>query len=183
MTAPVSMPSIAKGTTAPLAGLPTTWLPEYGVGIIAFGNLRYTPWTGTLDAALAALARTGGLQPRAVQPSPALAAARDAAAALVIRWDDKVADSMAAENLFLDTDKAHRRAELDRLHATVGACTAGAGFDYVENALRGDWTQPCERGTLKVAITLAPTMPPKVQYLSVRQRTPADDTAAATCPR
>jgi len=34
--------------------------------------------------------------------------------------------------------------------------------------LRGQWNLNCERGTLRVAITLAPTMPPKVQFLSVQ---------------
>jgi hypothetical protein len=80
------------------------------VGIIAFGNLRYTPWGGPANAAVGALARTGGLQPRVRQPSPALVSARDAASILVVRWDDKAADAIAAENLFLDIDKTHRKA-------------------------------------------------------------------------
>jgi hypothetical protein len=42
----------------------------------------------------------------------------------------------------------------------VGPCRPGAGFDRVENALRGEWTLPCERGALRVSITLAPTEPP-----------------------
>ena len=40
----------------------------------------------------------------------------------------------------------------------------------------------CERGRLKVAITLAPTIPPKVQFLSVRQVT-AEPPRASTCPQ
>jgi hypothetical protein len=38
----------------------------------------------------------------------------------------------------------------------------------------------CERGTLQVRITLAPTMPPKVQYLDVRPA-PASPAQAAAC--
>src|SRR5215831_17140614 len=93
------------------------------------------------------------------------------------------ASAIAAENLFLDSDKTHRKAELDRLHQKVGECTAGSGFDYVENALRGDWTMSCERGNVKVAITLAPTMPPKVQFFSVREKLPADFQQPAICPK
>ena len=174
---------VAHSGGLPGYGSQMRWLPEYGVGIIAFGNLRYTGWQAPIDAAVAALANTGGLQPRLIEPSPALVAARGAAAQLVVRWDDAVADQIAAENLFLDTDKAHRRAELDRLHDRVGACTAGAGFDTVENALRGDWTMTCERGTVKVAITLAPTMPPRVQYFAVREARPDDTAPPTTCPR
>lgn len=155
------------------------WLPEYGVGIIAFGNLTYTGWARVVGEAVDRLAETGGLQPRQVRPSPELAAARDAVSKLVMSWDDGLADKIAAENLFLDRSKDRRRKDIDVLRATVGACAAPDRFDVVENALRGEWTMTCERGKLQVGITLAPTMPPKVQYLSVR---PASATARpATC--
>jgi CubicO group peptidase (beta-lactamase class C family) len=147
------------------------WLPDYGVGIIAFGNLTYTGWGRVVGEAIDRLAETGGLQPREVPPSPALTAARDAVSRLVIQWDDQLAENIAAENLFLDRSKDRRRKEIDALRATVGACTAPGRFDFVENALRGQWTMTCERGNLQVGITLAPTMPPKVQYLAVRPGT------------
>jgi hypothetical protein len=34
------------------------WLPDYGVGIIALGNLTYTGWDGVITEALEALSRT-----------------------------------------------------------------------------------------------------------------------------
>jgi CubicO group peptidase (beta-lactamase class C family) len=156
------------------------WLPDYAVGIIAFGNLRYTGWGAPLDGAIAALAATGALQPRTVHASPALDAARAAVTRLVMNWNDADADRIAADNLFLDVDKAHRRAELDRLREQLGACTAGEGFDFVENALRGEWSMPCARGRLRVAITLAPTMPPKVQSLTIGPA-PASTPSRETC--
>jgi CubicO group peptidase (beta-lactamase class C family) len=162
-------------------GTQMRWLPEYGVGVIAFGNLTYTGWSGTIDAALDALARTGGLQPRAIEPSAALAAARDAVASLVVKWDDGVAQRLAAQNLFLDQSLDRRRAAIDALHAQVGACAAGSGFDRVENALRGDWTMSCERGKLRVAITLAPTNPPTVQFMSVAPAAETGSSQSAVC--
>lgn len=173
---------VAHGGGLPGFGTYERWLPEYGVGIIAFGNKTYTGWAGTFDTAFDLLARTGGLQPRTIEPSPALTSARDAVSSLVVRWDDAAADRIAAVNLFLDQSKDRRHAAIDALHASVGACTPGSGFDRVENALRGDWTLNCERGKLKVAITLAPTSPPKVQFLSV---TPvaAESARAGTCPQ
>ncbi len=173
---------VAHGGGLPGFGTYERWLPEYGVGIIAFGNRTYTGWSGTFDAAFDLLARSGGLQPRGIEPSPSLVAARDAAASLVVKWDDAVADRIAAVNLFLDESRDRRKAAIDALHARVGACTAGSGFDRVENALRGDWTMDCERGRVKAAITLAPTNPPKVQYLSVSALTGAEPGArSSTC--
>jgi CubicO group peptidase (beta-lactamase class C family) len=150
-----------------------TWLPDYGVGIVAFGNLTYTGWGGIATTALETLVKKGELRPRTPVPSAALTDARDKVSRLIASWDDRLADSIAAENLFLDQTKDRRRAEIERLRASVGACTAGSGFDNVENALRGSWTMNCEKGKLEVAITLAPTMPPTVQFLSVRTAPPS----------
>jgi CubicO group peptidase (beta-lactamase class C family) len=143
------------------------WLPDYGAGIIAFGNLTYTGWGRVVGNAFDLLAKNGRLKPRAVKPSEALTAARDEVSRLVMKWDDALADRIAAENLYLDQSKDRRRAAIEKLLANVGSCGAPTSFDYVENALRGRWTMKCERGDLQVAITLAPTMPPKVQLLGI----------------
>lgn len=144
------------------------WLPDYGVGIIAFGNVTYTGWGNAVGSAIDALDRTGGLTRRQVEPSTALVSARDDVSRLIVRWDEALADKIAAENLYLDRSKERRRKELEDLQQKLGACKAPTSFDVVENALRGQWTMSCDRGALQVAITLAPTMPPGVQYLAVR---------------
>jgi len=159
---------VAHGGGLPGFGTVMTWLPEHGVGIIAFGNLTYTSWGRVATTAFERLVATGGLKPRTPAPSPALTHARDAVSRLIVRWDDALANDIAAENLFLDQSKDRRRAEIERLRETVGACRPGSGFDVVENALRGRWTMSCEKGKLEVAMTLAPTMPPKVQLLGIR---------------
>ena len=157
------------------------WLPEYGVGIIAFGNRTYTGWGGPANDAFTLMVKTGALQPRMPQPSAALVARRDAVSRLVMSWSDALADSIASVNLFLDRSRDRRRAELGTLREQVGACRAATGFDFVENALRGRWTMPCERGALSVSITLAPTMPPTVQYLEVTPARPAEPPARPYC--
>jgi len=149
-----------------------TWLPEYGAAVIAFGNKTYTGWGGVANAALEALAKDGRIRRRAVQPSQALTDMQAAVSQLVNRWDEALADRIAAGNLYLDESKARRRAAIEALRANAGACAAPNGFDRVENALRGVWTLSCERAKLQIAITLAPTMPPTVQYLSVAPATP-----------
>ena len=69
------------------------------------------------------------------------------------------------------------------LLARVGPCRAGSGFAVVENALRGQWVMPCERGALRASITLAPTMPPAVQYLDVTPvRSPAPTAEETPAP-
>jgi hypothetical protein len=173
---------VAHGGGLPGFGSVMTWLPDYGIGIVGFANLTYTSWGRVTATALDTLVTSGGLRPRMPAPAPALTQARDAVSALIARWDDAAADRIAAGNLYLDRSKARRKAELDALRASVGACTPPATFDTVENALRGQWTMTCERGKLQVAITLAPTMPPTVQYLDVRPA-PAVPARTDTCPQ
>jgi hypothetical protein len=158
---------VAHSGGLPGFGSQMRWLPEYGVGLIAMGNRTYTGWGGVFASALELLEKTGGLQRRVPQPSPALVEARDAVSRLVLQWDDALADRIAAENLFLDRSKDRRRREIEAWRAKVGTCGPDAPFSTVENALRGSWALKCERGEIGVAITLAPTMPPRVQYLEV----------------
>jgi CubicO group peptidase (beta-lactamase class C family) len=171
---------IAHGGGLPGYGSLMRWLPEYGVGIITFGNLTYTGWNRVVGEAIYRLHRTGALLPREVRPSPALVAARDSVSKLIVRWDEGLADSIAAENLFLDRSKDRRRQELEELRSKVGSCSLPGTFDFIENALRGQWTMACERGRLLVSITLAPTMPPGVQFLSVRPA-PAEPQSRGPC--
>jgi CubicO group peptidase (beta-lactamase class C family) len=171
---------VAHSGGLPGYGSVMRWLPDYGVGIIAFGNRTYTGWGQVVGEAIDRLAKTGGLQPRIVRPSTALVEARDAVSKLIVGWEDALADKIAAENLFMDRSKDRRRKEIEDLRATVGGCSAPTSFDVVENALRGQWTMACERGRLQVSITLAPTMPPTVQYLSVRPA-PAEPQRMQTC--
>jgi CubicO group peptidase (beta-lactamase class C family) len=175
--------SVAHGGGLPGFGSIMRWLPDHGVGIIAFGNLTYTGWGGVVNTAFERLSATGGLQPRAVQPAPALIEAQAAVSRLVNNWDDGVMDRLAADNFFLDYSRERRKAELQALQAKVGRCEPRPGFDYIENALRGEWTLTCERGTVRASVTLAPTMPPRLQVLNLRTVDPgAPPPRRPTCP-
>jgi CubicO group peptidase (beta-lactamase class C family) len=143
------------------------WLPEYGVGIVALGNLTYTGWGGVTEQALGLLSRTGGLAPRVPQPAPVLLERQAQVLRLVMRWDDALTDSLAAMNLYLDESKDRRRAAIERLVGEAGGDCRGEGTLRAENALRGRWRMRCKTGDLRVSITLAPTEPAKVQFLEV----------------
>ncbi|HZB47099.1 MAG TPA: serine hydrolase domain-containing protein [Pyrinomonadaceae bacterium] len=145
-----------------------SWLPEHGVGLIAMGNQTYSGFGGLFNDALTALHRTGALQPRVVRPSPALVEAQRDVTQLVLKWDAGLASRVAADNLFMDEPAERRAARLRELATKHGACRSAEGAIEAENALRGSWKMPCERGWLNVSVTLAPTAPPRVQSLSVR---------------
>ncbi len=143
------------------------WLPEYGVGIVALGNLTYTGWGNVSEAALAALSRTGGLSAREPQPAPVLLTRRDQVTRLITSWNDPLADSLAAMNLFLDESKSRRRTAMSALVADAGGACRSDGTFVALNALRGSWRVRCATSDLRVTVTLAPTEPAGVQFLSV----------------
>jgi CubicO group peptidase (beta-lactamase class C family) len=159
---------VAHSGGLPGYGSQMRWLPNHGVAIIALGNRTYTGWGDVISDAFAALARTGALKPREPSASAALDSARDAVSRLVLSWNDALADSIAAMNLYLDEAKDRRQRAIAALLGDVGQCRDSGPF-VVENALRGQWMMSCARGRLRVAITLAPTIPPKVQFLSVKR--------------
>src|SRR5262249_30895673 len=64
--------------------------------------------------------------------------------------------------------------EIRKLHEQHGPCREEAKID-ADNALRGTWVMPCDKGSLSVRITLAPTVPPKVQFLNIRSIMPPSD--------
>lgn len=160
------------------------WLPEHGVGILALGSLTYTPWTPVVDQAFELLRRTGGLEARAPQPSAVLATRRAQVTRLVNAWSAPLADSVAAMNLFRDESAERRAAQIARVRDAAGGGCREEGPFVVENALRGAWRLRCARGDLAVRITLAPTEPAQVQYLSVTPIMPAASLAPpAVCRR
>jgi hypothetical protein len=91
----------------------------------------------------------------------------DQVSRLVTRWDEALADSVAAVNLYLDESKDRRRGVIDSLRREAGGNCRDEGPFVAENRLRGRWRMRCATGDLAVAITLAPTEPPLVQSLEV----------------
>lgn len=140
-------------------------LPEQGVAVIAMANRTYAPTGAMARAATDILGRTGALLRRALPPSPALVSARDSIGALLESWDDAAATRFAADNFFLDRSRRERRDEMAALHERHGRCHAGTVEP--DNWMRGRFREDCERGWVDVDFTLAPTMPPRLQYLAL----------------
>jgi CubicO group peptidase (beta-lactamase class C family) len=169
---------VSHGGGLPGFGSLMLWLPEHGVALVAVANLTYAGWSAGFQDALDALEAGGGLKPRVARPSPALLAAQSSVDALYDAWDDRAFDAIAADNLVLDTPKDRRRSAFADLRAKHGACRPGA--IAAENALRGAWTRACDTGEIVFTLTLAPTQPPKVQFLEAKPGpAPALD---APCP-
>jgi CubicO group peptidase (beta-lactamase class C family) len=143
-------------------GTHVRWLPDHGVGVMAFGNLTYVRSWNAVARAIDALAATGGLEPRVPQPAPALTAARNRALGLYERWDDDALVAVAADNLFLDLSLERRRVACADVREACGPVVA-VEPPRLSGALRGVWRMTCERGAVDVTVGLSPVIPPRVQ--------------------
>ena len=154
---------VSHGGGLPGFGSNMTWLPEHGIGILSMTNLTYSGPASAAYEALAELQKAGALQKRAWPASRALREAQGALTALFEQWDDATAKRAAAMNLFLDVPVSELRAEIARVRQQVGGgCKAGALKP--ENWLRGTYRLACDKGSVDVEFTLAPTSPPSIQY-------------------
>jgi serine-type D-Ala-D-Ala carboxypeptidase/endopeptidase len=144
------------------------WLPDYGVGMFAMANLTYVGPAQPINQAWDSMLKTGGLQKRQLPASPILTQMRDRIFDLWRSWNVQDLKKIAAMNLLVDTPAAQREAQIQKLKAEVGECST-AGPVMAENWMRGQFNLTCQKGTVGVFFTLAPTKPPGVQHLSFQR--------------
>jgi CubicO group peptidase (beta-lactamase class C family) len=147
------------------------WVPDLGLSVIALANVTYAQCEAPVRRALALVAQDAALPARSLRLDAGLPSARDAVEGLVRRWDDAAAARLFTANVDLDRPLAERRDELAALGERHGALVREGEVD-AEDALRGRWRMRGERGHVELAVTLAPTVPPLVQTLSVESVLP-----------
>lgn len=142
------------------------WLPDHDVGVVTLANSTYAPAVPIAMQMLRHVVTNAHLAPRRVQPADALLAAQEHTVHLLHQWDDVLVDNLVAANFFLDKSREHWQTELAQLRDRHGELQIEGELN-VTNPLRGGWKMRGERGWCNVWITLAPTVPPSVQYLHV----------------
>ncbi|MBX3001627.1 MAG: beta-lactamase family protein [Caldilineaceae bacterium] len=156
--------SVGHGGGLPGFGSHMRWSPAHGVGVIALTNLTYGNVSSVCGEGLEMLIRTSEVKPRARPVTPALEGARQGIIRLLEEWDDALADTLFAENFFLDQDREHWQQEWAALRERHGVL-APEGSLEVENWLRGQWRMTGEQGWCQISFTLSPTVPPRIQEM------------------
>ncbi|MFN8940397.1 MAG: serine hydrolase domain-containing protein [Acidobacteriota bacterium] len=155
---------VSHGGGLPGFGSYMMWLPQRGVGMFAMANLTYSGPSAPMMEALLLLEKKGAIPARRLAASPVLESTRKSLLQLWDKWDDKLMDKLAADNLYLDEPRERIAARFAELRGKYTGCRADAPLEP-ENWLRGEFRIDCEQGPVKVEFTLAPTKPPLVQYL------------------
>jgi D-alanyl-D-alanine-carboxypeptidase/D-alanyl-D-alanine-endopeptidase len=139
-------------------------LRDRGVGVFAFTNLTYAAPADEVRAAANQLVKSGAFPLRPNPVSPALQSMALTVAKIYAAADVLAAREALAMNVLLDIDAARRNSGIATLKTTLGACGAADPI-RTDNAMSALITYPCERGTLRAWVVLAPTTPPTLQTL------------------
>jgi CubicO group peptidase (beta-lactamase class C family) len=161
-------------TVAHSGGLPgygshMRWLPDRGIGLIAFGNVTYAPMGEALGEAFEVLADADLLPTEhRIGPAQATREAAEQISVLLRAWDDDRARSLFADNVALDVPFERRRREAEELHARHGELT----FDgTMESETPHRATFKVADGKVSVDLDLSAHVPPRVLWLEVTDRT------------
>jgi len=142
------------------------FLPDYGVGVIAFANRTYAPAGPPCNKAIDILLEHGGIQPRAIVVSSILETRARQLGELLGSWDSGLCDNILAENFFLDKSREDWVKASKEALAKAGKIKS-VGPVNPENQLRGTFAMRGARGRVDVHFTLTPEKIPKVQELDL----------------
>lgn len=141
-------------------------LPDHGIGLFAFANRTYAGSRNVLYDAAAVLKKAGALKDHAVAVSKELAKAYRAVGAIYARGDVTAAKDLLAMNFLLDRDAAGWARDLADLKKKVGVCDTTSPL-VAKSPLEGEFTWRGATGRLTGSILLTPTLPPRIQALSI----------------
>ena len=161
---------VETGHNGGLPGFGSSYMfyPEYGLGIMAFGNLTYVG--GTVKAVnyqvIRELIGQGLFEPRILPVSRILETRKMQVVELISGWDPDLEKDIVAANLYLDRDREDRIREAKDLLEKLGEIVSIGPLEP-ENQLRGSFVLKGTEHQLKVSFTLTPEAEPKVQWLTL----------------
>ncbi|MEO6252014.1 MAG: serine hydrolase domain-containing protein [Ferruginibacter sp.] len=153
-----------------LPGFGSQWriMPDYGIGVVAFGNRTYAPM-GTVNLrVLDTLIKIAGLQPRQLLPSKILEQRKNDLMKILPDWNNAQQSGIFAENFFpdypMDTLKKYAR----DLYAKAGKIIAVKQVK-AENQLRGSFIIEGEKTDIEIYFTLSPENPALIQEYHIKE--------------
>ncbi len=152
------------GHTGGLPGFGSQWniMPDYGVGVVVFGNLTYANAGAINNRVLDTLLVLSAIKPRTLPASAILNQRKADLLKVISNWDTAKASGIFADNFFMDyfpdklkiaTAEAFKKAgKISRVTEVVA-----------ENQLRGLFFMVGEHAVIQVSFTLTPENPALIQ--------------------
>lgn len=128
------------------------FLPKQGVGVVVLANLADSSPGVVASKALAALAKTGGLEPRTPALAPTFAPAVTRLLAVISAWDEQAYAAMLTKGR---PAYPKEKDELAGYRERHGACKGWKPIEIVEPT-RAKLALECEKGSLEMSVSLGP---------------------------
>ncbi|MFT3702784.1 MAG: serine hydrolase domain-containing protein [Agriterribacter sp.] len=158
------------GHTGGLPGFGSQWwiMPDYGIGVMAFGNLTYASMGNLNWAVMDTLIKGAQLAPPALPASAILSQRKDELMKLLPHWNNASATNIFAVNFFPDHSIEDRKKKFEDFFSKLGKIKRVTDV-IPENQLRGIFYIEGENTTLEIYFTLTPEQPALIQYLDVSE--------------
>lgn len=143
-------------------------MPEYGIGIVAFGNVTYAGLGNINLEILDMIIRDAGLKPRQLPVSAILEKRKAELLKLLPSWEKAESSGIFAENFFPDNPIGKLKKEHAELWAKAGKILSVKEM-AAQNQLRGTFVIEGENIDILVYFTLSPENPPLIQQLIVQE--------------
>ncbi|PCC67747.1 CubicO group peptidase, beta-lactamase class C family [Nannocystis exedens] len=140
--------------------------PYAGVGIIVLGNAGWTDTDGIAVQLQRVLADGGVLATRAPQPLPELTEAAQRIVGLMPAWDPAKFGEWSTHAWTAPGNAKLLTAEMQWLHAGLGACTLGA-LKRASSPWSGVYRAKCEHGDAELTVHLTSAETPKIASFSL----------------
>lgn len=151
-----------------LPGFGSQWriLPDYGIGIVVFGNLTYAPMGSVLTSAVDSILNWADLEPRVLPASAFLEKRKSQIIALLPSWKNAGESGIFADNFFDDYFIADLKKQAEEVYRKAGKIESSSAV-VATNQLRGYFILKGEKADIKIWFSLSPEPDPKIQALKL----------------
>lgn len=161
---------VYAGHSGGLPGFGSQWMimPDYGIGVVVFGNLTYAAMSVINQAVLDTLISGAQLASRQLPVSPVLEQRKAELVKLMPGWKNAADSKIFAVNFFPDRSLYARKKLSEELFKKAGKIVR-VGELIPENQLRGSFIMQCEKADIEIYFTLTPENPALIQQLDIRE--------------
>ncbi|AMR31873.1 serine hydrolase [Mucilaginibacter sp. PAMC 26640] len=155
---------IYVGHTGGLPGFGSQWnvMPDYGIGVVVFGNLTYARAGAINNQVLDTLLSMSRIEPRKLPASAILEQRKTELLKVIGSWDTARASGIFADNFFMDYFPDKLKIAAEEAFAKTGKIVYISPV-VAENQLRGYFIMKGAKASIKVSFTLTPENPPLIQ--------------------
>ncbi len=153
-----------------LPGFGSYWqiMPQYGLGIMIFGNKTYASAGKITMPILDTLLSLAGIKAPSLQPSKILEQRKNELMQILPEWKTATESPIFAKNFFPDFPIDSLRAQSNMLFAKAGKIKNITPVQPM-NQLRGHFDLEGEKAVVRIFFTLTPETDPKIQAIKMSE--------------